>query len=137
VIELAMVRRMIKRGLLLAVPTIVVLGLIGGPPWALSAAIGIALTLGNLWLAGRIIGGLAENAPQMLMVGGMGAMFVGLAVLTVVALGLKQVDYLSFPVTGITLLAVHVVVVTWEAAVTLLKLPSADNARDKELVHGA
>lgn len=136
-IELAMVHRMIKRGLMLAPAIVVALAIAGGLWWGVSAAIGIALTLANLWFAGRIIGGVAENSPMMLMPAALGSLMAGLLVLTLVAVGVKQVDQLSFPVTGITLLAVHVVVVSWEAATTLLKLPKPETSDSKELVHGA
>lgn len=131
-----MVHRMIRRGLLLAPVIVVALALAGGLPWAFSSAIGIALTLINLWIAGRIIGGVAENAPQMLMPAGMAALLAGMLVITGVAVGLKRIDYLEFAVTGITLVALHSVLVTWEAAATFLKLPDRSASDNKELVHG-
>lgn len=119
-------------------PAIVVaIAFSGGPAWAISAAIGIALTLGNLWLAGRIIGGVAENAPQMLLPAGMAAFLGGMLILIGVALGLKRIDYLEFAVTGITLVVLHLVLVTWEAADSFLKLPGKSASDSKELVHGA
>lgn len=132
-----MVHRMIRRGLITSPLIVVALGIAGGPAWGISAAIGIALTLGNLWLAGRIIGGVAENAPHMLLPAGLAAFIGGLIVLAAVAVGLKQIDYLSFAVTGITLVVLHLALVTWEAADTFLKLPQTSTSDNKELVHGA
>ena len=51
-----MVVRMAKRALVLAPFVIVALWLVDGPTWALSGAVGIAMTVGNLWAAARIIG---------------------------------------------------------------------------------
>lgn len=126
-IELEMVKRMIRRGLYLALPIVAFLAIVGQLEWALSGAIGIALTLINLWLSGRIIGGMAENRPEMLMPAGMAAFGIGLIMLTVAAVLLKQVDSLEFAVTGVTLVGVHLTLVMWEAADAFLKLPSKKN----------
>lgn len=136
-IELAMVHRMIKRGLILAPMIVLAFALASDVSWGVSAAIGIALTLGNLWVAGRIIGGVAENAPQALLPAGMAAFAGGMLVLTGIAIGLKRIEYLEFAVTGITLVVLHVVLVSWEAANTFLKLPPKSASDNKELVHGA
>ncbi len=126
-IELEMVKRMIRRGLYLALPIVAFLAIVGQLEWAVSGAIGIALTLINLWLSGRIIGGMAENRPEMLMPAGMAAFGIGLIMLTVAAVLLKQVDSLEFAVTGVTLVGVHLTLVMWEAADAFLKLPSKKN----------
>lgn len=130
-----MVHRMIKRGCVLTPVAIVLAFFAGGPWWALSAAIGAVLALGNLWLAGRVIGGAAENSPQMLLPAALGALFAGMIVLTVAAVALQRIESLSFPVTGIVLIALHLIVVVWESAQTFLKLPAKSDR--KELVHGA
>jgi hypothetical protein len=137
VIELAMVHRMIKRGLILSPLIVFAFVIAGDVAWGVSAAIGIALTLGNLWVAGRIIGGVAENAPQALLPAGMAAFGGGMLILTAIAVGLKRIEYLEFAVTGITLVVLHIVLVSWEAANTFLKLPPKSASDNKELVHGA
>ena len=111
-----MVGRMVKRGLLAAPVVIAVLWLVGGSGWALSAAIGLAMTIGNLWLAARIIGGIAEKNPKLLLAAAMMAFTLGLAVLTAIAFALQSIDLVTFEVTGITLIASHLVLVLWEAA---------------------
>lgn len=126
-IELQMVKRMIRRGLYLGAPLVVVLAIAGGTSWAVSGLIGLALTLANLWLAGRIIGGMAENRPEMLLPAGMAAFGIGLIMLTISAVVLKRIDSLEFAVTGITLVGVHLTLVLWEAADAFLKLPSKKN----------
>lgn len=132
-----MVQRMVKRGLLVAPVLAIVLAVVGDLSWAVSGLIGLGFTLANLWLAGRVIGGVAENAPHLLLPAALGAFTAGLLVLTLAAVGLKRVDYIDFPVTGITLVVSHLVLVAWEAAGTLLKLPDRSTSDNKELVHGA
>jgi ATP synthase protein I len=116
VIELAMVRRMTKRGLLLAPLLVVSLALVGGAEYAISGAAGIALTLVNLWIAARIIGGVAESSPQLLMPAALGAFALGLMVLTGIALVLESLRVVFFPVTGLVLVGSHLLLVLWEAA---------------------
>jgi hypothetical protein len=115
---------MLIRGLLFAPVTIAVLYLVGGPDTALSGAVGYSLTLLNLWVAGRIIGGIAENAPHLLMGAALAALTFSLVTLTVAAILLRRLDVIDFTVTGVTLVVSHLVLVTWEAANSLLKIPS-------------
>lgn len=130
-----MVLRMVRRGLVAAPLIAVILGLIGGLDWAASGVIGLALTLGNLWFAGRVLGGVAENNPSALMGAAFAVLGIGLIGLSAAAIALEQIDLIVFPVTGITLVVSHVVLTTWEAAGSLLKLPA--KAENKELVHGS
>lgn len=111
-----MVKRMIVRSLYLAPVLVTVLWLWNGSEWALSGAIGLALTLVNLLVAGRIIGVVAENNPNFLLPAGMIAFGLGLAILFAVGVGLKRTDAVDFPVMGITLIASHLVLVLWEAS---------------------
>jgi hypothetical protein len=115
-IELQMVRRMSRRAAVLAGPVVLALGLWGGVSFALSGAAGLGMALLNLWLAGRIIGGVADSNPQLLLAAGMATFFLGLIVLTVLAWALQTFDIVSFPVTGITLVTAHLGLVLWEAS---------------------
>lgn len=111
-----MVKRMIVRGLLASPLLIAALWLWDGPTAALSGAAGMAMTLGNLWLAGRVIGGVAETNPRLLLPAAMVAFSIGLAALTGIAFGLKASGAVDFPITGFTLIGSHLVLVLWEAA---------------------
>jgi hypothetical protein len=115
-IELQMVGRIIKRGLLVAPVLVAVLWIFGGMDYAVSGAIGLGMTLLNLWLSARIIGGVAEKNPKLLLAAGMVAFTLGLAVLTAIAFALQALDLVIFEVTGITLIVSHLVLVLWEAA---------------------
>lgn len=122
-IELAIVQHMIKRGALLAPILIVVLLAVEGLKAAAAGAIGLGLALLLLWVSGRIIGGLAENRPDLLMVGAMVAMAVSLVGAGVALVALERVDFVDFRVAAITLVTSYLVLIIWEAADKFLKLP--------------
>ncbi len=129
-----MVHRMLRRGALAAPLLVTVLWLVGDRSWAVAGAVGVGLTLLNLWVAGRIIGGIAENAPHLLVAAAMGALIFGMVMLMVTVAVLQRTTAVDLPVAGIALAVSHLVLVAWEAASSLLKIPSDGN---KELVHGA
>jgi hypothetical protein len=116
VIELQMVKRMIVRGLYLAPVLILVLWLWNGTEYAFSGAVGLALTLLNLFIAAQLIGYVAENSPRLLLPAAMVAFTLGLAVVTGISFVLKSSGAIFFPVTGFTLIGTHLFVVIWEAA---------------------
>lgn len=118
-----MVKRMVRRGLLIGPAVAVVLGLLGGLEYGLSVAAGIGLALSNLWLAGRIIGGLAENRPELLLAGAFIAFFLAFVLLGLGALLLGRLAWIDFPVAGVGMIGAHLTLVTWEAADAFLKLP--------------
>lgn len=111
-----MVRRMVRRGLLVAPLVVVVLTAFGGLRYGVSAAAGLAMTLLNLWLSARIIGGVAEHNPDLLLPAGLATFTLGLVLLTVISLGLRAADLVYFPVTGLVLIGSHLLLVLWEAA---------------------
>jgi hypothetical protein len=116
VIELQMVRRMALRGLLISPFVIAALAAFGGVRYGVSAAAGLAMTVLNLWLSGRIIGGVAERNPELLLPAGLATFTLGLLLLTGIALGLRAADVVYFPVTGVVLVGSHLLLVLWEAA---------------------
>jgi hypothetical protein len=111
-----MVGRMARRALILTPVLVAVLWVAGGSEWAGSAVAGVAMTLGNLWLSAKILGGVAERAPRLLLPAGLAAFMLGLFLLTMVALALQALDLVYFPVTGFTLIGCHLGLVLWEAA---------------------
>lgn len=111
-----MVGRMARRALVLTPVLVAVLWLVGGPEWGVSALAGVAMTLGNLWLSAKILGGVAERTPKLLLPAGLAAFMLGLMLLTLVAVGLRELDVVYFPVTGFTLIGTHLGLVLWEAA---------------------
>jgi hypothetical protein len=111
-----MVHRMLKRGALVAPFVIAVLWIWKGSDMGISVAVGIAMALANLWLAGRVIGGVAENRPQLLLAGAMVAFTLGLVFLTAVGLLLQATGIVTFKITGVALIVSHLGLVLWEAA---------------------
>ncbi len=114
-IEMEMVVRMARRALILGPVAVIGLLLVGGPVWALSGAVGVLMTLGNLWASARIIGGVADNKPTLLLIAAMVAFTLGLALLAGVAFGLQALEIVHFPVVGFTLIGTHMVLVLGEA----------------------
>jgi hypothetical protein len=115
-IELEMVRRMAIKAVIAAPILLAALWVWGGPRYAWSGAVGLVMTLVNLWLSARIIGGVAENNPSLLLVAGLAAFGLGLALLTGIAFLLETRALVFFPVTGLVLVAGHLILVLWEAS---------------------
>ncbi len=111
-----MVRRMAVRGLALAPVIVAALWLWRGSTYAWSGAVGLGLTLANLWLSARIIGGVAERSPQLLVPAALATFALGLLLLTGIAFALQAADLVFFPVAGFVLIASHLGLVLWEAA---------------------
>jgi hypothetical protein len=128
-IEFEMVRRMATRALWISPLVIGATSIVGGARYGLSAAAGLAMTVGNLLLAGRIIGSVASKTPQLLLPVGLGAFALGLLVLTGVMFGLQALDIVYIPVTGFVLIGSHLLLVLWEAAATYARIDSEDPAR--------
>lgn len=134
-IEQEMVGRMLSRGLVVAPAVIGMLWLVGGSEHALSAAVGLAMTLGNLYLSARIIGGVAERAPQLLVAAAMLALALGLGLLTALAIGLRALEWVYFPVTGFVLIGSHLVLVLWEAPAAYQRIDKSKAASVSDAVH--
>lgn len=128
-----MVRRMAMRALWIAPIVIGATAIFGGARYGLSAAAGLAMTVGNLLFAGRIIGGVAEKTPQLLFPVGLGAFALGLLMLTGVMFALQAIDIVYIPVTGFVLIGSHLLLVLWEAAVTHGRTDSAGPTQQTQM----
>ncbi|HVF53817.1 MAG TPA: hypothetical protein VNC78_09470 [Actinomycetota bacterium] len=122
-VEVQMMRRMVVRGLAIAPVVIGALWLWRGSRYGISGGAGLAMTLLNLWLSARILGGVAEKTPRLLLPAGIATMALGLMVLTGVALVLRATDAVHFPVTGLVLIGSHLGLVLWEASGSYKKIP--------------
>ena len=127
-IELRMARRMIIRGLLIAPVVVGALWLWSGADYALAGAAGLAMTLGNLWLSARIIGGVADRTPQLLVPVGLATFALGLLILTGIAFMLEAVG-IDFKVAGLVLIGSHLGLVLWEATGAYAKVEPQTSAR--------
>lgn len=136
-IEAQMVKRMAIRALYVGPVVVVALGAWGGWMWALSAAVGLLMTIGNLWLSAVLIGSVAERSPHLLLPVGVAAFALGLLLLTAITIGLKAIDAIYFPVTGFVLIGSHLLLVLVEAAGAHKKVPHSNLTPVKGNARGA
>ena len=125
-----MVRRMAMRALWIAPIVIGATSIFGGVRYGVSAAAGLAMTVGNLLFSGRIIGGVAEKTPQLLLPVGLAAFALGLLLLTGVMFALQAIDIVYIPVTGFVLIGSHLLLVLWEAASSHGRVDSTGRSDD-------
>jgi hypothetical protein len=123
---------MAVRGVLVAPLVVGGLWVWDGGRYAFSGAVGLALTLLNLWISARIIGTVAERTPKLLLPAGMATFVFGLLLLTGITLILRAVDAVYFPVTGFTLIGTHLGLVLWEAAGAYQKIEPPAAVKTKE-----
>lgn len=120
-VEFEMMGHMVRRGLWLTPVIVLLSAVIGGLDAFLAAVLGLALTIVNLWFGGRVLGGLAEKRPDLLLAGVVLVLLVAFGA-TIGALSvLKQVDFIAFPMTAIIFAGSHLILVTWEAAERFLR----------------
>ena len=129
-----MVMRMVKRGFLLAPFVVAFFLLFSGPDGAAAAAVGAVLALVNLWLSGRVIGGVAENATHLLLPAAMMMLVFSLVLVSVAGVVITRSGVLDFTITGLVFIGMHLTLVVWEAAGSLLKLPKQEAAPKQDLM---
>jgi hypothetical protein len=120
-VEFEMMENMVRRGLWLTPVVALMAAVIGGLEGFLAAVLGLALTIANLWFGGRVLGGLAENRPDLLLAGVAVVLLIAFAATIGALTALKQVDFIAFPLTAIIFAGSHLILVTWEAADRFLK----------------
>jgi ABC-type proline/glycine betaine transport system permease subunit len=120
-VEFELTGHMVRRGLWLTPVVVLVSVVIGGLEAFPGAVLGIALALANLWFGGWVLGGLAENRPDLLLPGAIVVLAVAFGATIGALTALKQVDFIAFPMTAIIFAGSHLTLVTWEAADRFLK----------------
>jgi hypothetical protein len=120
-VEFEMMGHMVRRGLWLTPVVALIAAVFGGLDGFLAAVVGLALTIVNLWFGGRVLGGLAENRPDLLLAGVVLVLLIAFAATIGALVALKQVDFIAFPLTAIIFAGSHLILVTWEAADRFLK----------------
>jgi hypothetical protein len=120
-VEFEMMGHMVRRGLWLTPGVALIAAVMGGLEGFLAAVVGLALTIVNLWFGGRVLGGLAENRPDLLLAGVVLVLLIAFAATIGALVALKQVDFIAFPLTAIIFAGSHLTLVTWEAADRFLK----------------
>ena len=129
-----MVQRMVKRGIVLGPFVIALFFLLAGTKGAAAATIGVVLALLNLWASGRVIGGVAENAVHLLLPAAMMMLIFSLVLVSIAGVVMTRTDVLDFTITGLVFLGLHLTLVVWEAAGSLLKLPKQEATPKQDLM---
>jgi hypothetical protein len=120
-VEFELMGHMVRRGLWLTPVVVLIAVVIGGLGAFPGAVLGIGLAIANLWFGGRILGGLAENRPDLLLPGAIVVLAVAFGATIGALTALKQVDFIAFPMTAIIFAGSHFTLVIWEAADRFLK----------------
>lgn len=124
-----MVAGMVRRGVMIAPLLAGLLWLWGGTLYAWSGIVGLGMALLNLWVSARLIGGVADRNPQLLMAVGLATYALGLVLVTVIAFILNALDLVFFPVTGVTLVGSHLLLVLWEASAGPRGIPAPESKK--------
>jgi ATP synthase I chain len=106
---------MVKRGLLVSPAVILVAGLVRGLDGAAGAAVGLAIVLANFLAAASIVSWAATISTKAAGGAALAGYVVRLAVIVLALFLLHDVSSLDFATLGITLVAAHLGLLTWEA----------------------
>jgi len=89
-------------------------GLWRGVDAAAAVALAFAIVIGNFLLSAAILGWTARRSPELLMGVALMSFLVRLIVITVLGVGIKELDIVDWPVFCITLVASYVGLLFWE-----------------------
>ncbi|MEZ5170733.1 MAG: ATP synthase subunit I [Acidimicrobiia bacterium] len=113
---------MATHALWVAPAVLVVSGLFAGWGGVLGAAAALVLVAVNFLLAAALMRWAARISPEMLAATALGGYVVRLGLITVVGLGLRQVDAVDFLTFGVVLVATHIGLLVWELRSVSLSL---------------
>jgi hypothetical protein len=106
---------MVKRGLLVAPVVVLAAGLVRGWEGAAGAAIALAVVFANFLAAACIVSWAATISTKAAGIAATLGYVVRLAVIVLALWALHGVSWIDFPTLGITLVAAHLGLLTWEA----------------------
>jgi len=113
-VEREVVADMIKRGLPLAVPVVVVAGLVGGPIMAVSTGLAVALVMINYVLAAAMLSWGARTSPAALMGAALGGFLLRMVLLVGALALLRNRSWVAITPLALTVLVSHVALLVWE-----------------------
>ncbi|MDZ4827323.1 MAG: ATP synthase subunit I [Actinomycetota bacterium] len=126
-----------RRGLYIAPIVILVAGLIRGVDGAVSAALALAIVLGNFLIAALSMNWAAKSGSAGLIGGvAMGGVVVRLGIILGAMLLLKDASFIDFPTFAITLLGAHMGLLTWEARYVSMSLGAPGLRPSPPVPHG-
>lgn len=109
------IARDLARRAALATPVVaLVIGLWRGPDAALAVVVALGLLVGNFLLSAWILGYVARQNPSLLMGVTLFSFVFRLILITVIGLGIKELDLVDWPVFCITLIIGYFVLLVWE-----------------------
>lgn len=109
------------------VPVALAVGwLAAGTNGLISAAIGCALGIANLYASAFVLERAARRGTDSMMMVTLGSFFVRLIVLTAIFLGLEQLPFIDVTVLGLVLIATYVALLILES-VTVVRADRAAN----------
>jgi len=123
----------VKRGLLVSPVVIAIAGLVRGVDGALSAAIALVIVLANFLVAALIVSWAAGISIKAAGIAAATGYVVRLGVIVLALFALRNVSWIDFPALGVTLVAAHLGLLTWEAKHVTLSL-AAPGLRPKHPV---
>jgi len=106
---------MVKRGLLVSPLVVLIAGLIRGWDGAASAAIALAIVFANFLAAATVVSWAAKKSNQAAAIAATIGYVVRLAVIVLALWAFHSASWIDFPTLGITLVAAHLGLLTWEA----------------------
>jgi ATP synthase protein I len=106
---------MVKRGLLVSPAVVALAGVVRGVDGLVSAAIALAIVFVNFLAAAFIVSWAATISTKAAGVAALAGYIVRLVVIVVALFALHNQSWIDFPTLGITLVAAHLGLLTWEA----------------------
>ena len=112
--EVTVSRDIIKRGLLVAPAVMVIGGIIWGVNGAWSAGLGLAIVLVNFGLAAALIAWAAPISLALMMGVSLFGYLVRLGLIALAVFLVRDLDWVSLPALGITIIVSHLGLLFWE-----------------------
>jgi hypothetical protein len=113
-IESRIARDVARHGLYVAPIVMIGVGLWRGPEAAGAVALAFALVIGNFLLSAAILGWTARVHPDLLMGAALFSFLGRLILITLVGVGIKELDIVDWPVFCITLVVSYLGLLFWE-----------------------
>jgi hypothetical protein len=113
-IESRIARDVARHGLYVAPIVMLGVGLWRGPDAAGAVALAFALIIGNFLLSAAILGWTARVHPDLLMGAALFSFLGRLILITLLGVGIKELDIVDWPVFCITLVVSYLGLLFWE-----------------------
>jgi hypothetical protein len=121
-VEITIVKDIAKRSWILIIPVTIVLGLTRGLDGAYAVLAAGLLVLINLYIAAEIARVCARISPNAIMAGALGGFVARLALIFIVAVGVKQLSFIDFTVWLLCIAIGHIALLAMETRYISLSL---------------